>query len=100
MPARLLRLYAGLVCFGVSLALMLRARLGLGPWDVLHQGIAQRLDVLIGRVVIGVGAAVMLAWIPLHERPGVGTLSNVIVIGLVVDAALPLLPAPGPLVLR
>jgi uncharacterized membrane protein YczE len=93
----LARLYVGLACFGASLALMLRARLGLGPWDVLHQGIAERLGVPIGWVVIGVGAAVMLAWIPLRERPGVGTLSNLVVIGLVVDAVLPVLPAPEPL---
>jgi uncharacterized membrane protein YczE len=99
-PARLLRLYAGLACFGVSLALMLRARLGLGPWDVLHQGLAERLGVPIGWVVNGVGAAVMLAWIPLRERPGIGTLSNVVLVGLVVDAALPLLPSPGPLAPR
>ena len=100
LPTRLLQLYVGLVCFGVSLALMLRADLGLGPWDVLHQGVAGRIGVPIGWVVIGVGAAVMLAWIPLRERPGVGTLSNVVVVGLVVDAALGQLPAPGPLPVR
>lgn len=100
MSTRLLQLYAGLVCFGVSLALMLQAHLGLGPWDVLHQGIAERLGLPIGWVVIGVGAAVMLAWVPLRERPGAGTVSNVVVIGLVVDAALGLIPAPAPLAAR
>jgi uncharacterized membrane protein YczE len=100
LPARLLRLYAGLVTFGASLALMLRADLGLGPWDVLHQGLAERLDVPIGWVVIGVGALVMLAWIPLRERPGLGTISNIVVVGLVVDAVLAVLPAAGPLAVR
>ena len=100
LAARLARLYAGLVAFGVSLALMLRADLGLGPWDVLHQGVAERLGVPIGWVVIGVGVVVMLAWIPLRERPGLGTLSNAILIGLVADAALAVLPSPQPMTLR
>jgi len=99
-PARILRLYVGLVGFGVSLALMVRARLGLGPWDVLHQGLAGRLHVPIGWVVIGVGAVVLLAWIPLRERPGIGTVSNAVVVGLVVDGALAVLPAPGSLAVR
>lgn len=99
-PARILRLYVGLVGFGVSLALMVRARLGLGPWDVLHQGLAGRLHVPIGWVVIGVGAVVLLAWIPLRQRPGIGTVSNAVVVGLVVDGALAVLPAPGSLPVR
>src|SRR2546421_2851432 len=82
--ARLLQLYAGLLGFGVSLALMVDAGLGLGPWDVLHQGLARRTGLGIGTIVIAVGAAVFLAWIPLRQRPGIGTVSNVIVVGLVV----------------
>jgi uncharacterized membrane protein YczE len=97
---RLVQLYAGLVAFGVSLALMLRADLGLGPWDVLHQGIAERLGVPIGWVVIGVGVVVMLAWIPLRERPGLGTLSNAVLVGLVADAALALIDPPRELAWR
>jgi uncharacterized membrane protein YczE len=97
---RLVRLYAGLVAFGFSLALMVEARLGLGPWDVLHQGIAGQMGVGIGSVVIVVGAAALLAWIPLRERPGFGTVSNVIVIGLVVNASLTLLPLPRALPVR
>jgi uncharacterized membrane protein YczE len=98
--ARLVRLYLGLAGFGVSLALMLRARLGLGPWDVLHQGIARHLGVQIGWVTIGVSALVLLAWIPLRQRPGLGTISNVIVVGLVVNGALDVLPAPRALAWR
>ena len=98
--SRLGRLYLGLACFGGSLALMVRARLGLGPWDVLHQGLADRLHLPLGWVVNGVGALVMLAWIPLRERPGVGTVSNVLGVGLAVDATLRVLPAPEPLAAR
>jgi uncharacterized membrane protein YczE len=97
---RLCQLYAGLVGFGVSLALMVEARLGLGPWDVLHQGVARLLGVQIGWVVIATGAVVMLAWIPLRVRPGIGTLSNIVVVGLVVNAALDVLPSPGTIAVR
>jgi uncharacterized membrane protein YczE len=98
--ARLVRLYLGLVGFGLSLALMLRAQLGLGPWDVLHQGIARHLGVQIGWVTIAVSGLVMLAWIPLRQRPGLGTVSNAVIVGLVVNGALDLLPTPGPLAWR
>jgi uncharacterized membrane protein YczE len=91
------RLYAGLTGFGLSVALMVRARLGLDPWDVLHQGIARHLGVQIGWVVIGVSAVVLLAWIPLRQRPGLGTLSNAVLVGLVVNAALGWIPSPAAL---
>jgi uncharacterized membrane protein YczE len=97
---RLAQLYAGLSLYGISLALMVRADLGLDPWDVLHQGIAQRVGVSFGTVVIVVGALVLLLWIPLRQLPGVGTVSNVVVIGLVVDVALGIVHTPGPLALR
>jgi uncharacterized membrane protein YczE len=87
-PRRLLNLYAGLLLFGVSMALMIRARLGLDPWDVLHQGLADRTGLPFGWIVIAAGALVLVAWIPLRQRPGIGTVSNVIVVGLAVDAAL------------
>jgi uncharacterized membrane protein YczE len=97
---RLVNLYAGLVMFGASMALMIRAGLGLGPWDVLHQGLARRTGLPVGEVVIGVGAVVLLLWLPLRQRPGPGTVSNVIVVGLVVDASLALLPHPHALPVR
>jgi uncharacterized membrane protein YczE len=100
LAARLVRLYLGLGGFGVSLALMVRARLGLGPWDVLHQGIARHLGVQLGWVTIGVSALVLLAWIPLRQRPGLGTLSNAIIVGLVVNGALGVLPTPESLAWR
>jgi uncharacterized membrane protein YczE len=100
MLRRLIRLYAGLVLFGVSIALMVRAQLGLAPWDVFHQGIARRTGLPLGTIVIAVSAGVMLAWIPLRQRPGIGTLSNAILVGLALDATLAVLPLPGPLTLR
>ena len=93
MIPRMARLFAGLVAFGVSLALMVRADLGLGPWDVLHQGVAARTGLHIGSVVIAVGALVLVLWVPLRQRPGFGTLANVIVVGLATDATLAVLPS-------
>lgn len=90
--SRLIRLYFGLTAFGVSLALMVRAQLGLGPWDVLHQGLAELLGVQIGWVTIVVSGLVLLAWIPLRQRPGLGTVSNMVLVGLVVNGALAVLP--------
>src|SRR5919106_3731268 len=95
MAHRLIQLYAGLVVYGASMGLMVRADLGLDPWYFFHQGLADRLPLTFGHVTIVVGALVLLAWIPLRQRPGPGTVSNVIVIGLAVDAALAVLPAPN-----
>lgn len=89
---RLPRLMLGLVLCGWGIALMVAANLGLGPWDVLHQGLSQLTGVPIGMVNILVGAAVLLAWIPLRQRLGVGTLLNVVVIGVVIDLTLLVLP--------
>jgi len=97
LPRRLVQLYAGLVLYAVSMALLLRSTLGNMPWDVLHQGLAERTGWSIGRITIVVGALVLLSWIPLRQRPGLGTVSNVVVIGLVVDGALAAVPAPSAL---
>lgn len=100
LPRRLLNLYLGLVLFGVSMALMISAGLGLNPWDVFHQGLAERTDIAYGLVVIAVGAVVLLLWIPLRQRPGFGTVNNVVVVGLAVEAALAVLPEPRHLAIR
>jgi uncharacterized membrane protein YczE len=92
---RLVQLYAGLVLYGASMALQIRAGLGLDPWDVFHQGVADRTGLSFGTVVVITGAAVLLAWAPLRQRPGIGTVSNVFVIGIAVDAGLALLPPAG-----
>ena len=92
-PARrLAQLYAGLVLYGASMALQIRAGLGLDPWDVFHQGVSDKTGLSFGTVVIITGAIVLLAWVPLRQRPGIGTVSNVFVIGFAVDASLALIP--------
>jgi uncharacterized membrane protein YczE len=91
--ARLPQLVVGLTLYGLSGALLVRARLGLDPWDVLHQGIARHSGLAIGTVVIVVGAVVLLGWIPLRQRPGIGTVANVVLIGVSMNVALQLLPA-------
>jgi uncharacterized membrane protein YczE len=100
MPRRLVQLYLGLALYGASMGLIIRSTLGNMPWDVLHQGLANRTGWTIGAVSILVGALVLLAWIPLWQRPGLGTVSNVVVIGVAVDATLAVVPAPDALVVR
>lgn len=100
LPRRLVQLYAGLLLFGVSMALLVRAQLGVIPWDVLHQGLSRQLGVSMGSVVIAVSLLLLLAWIPLRERPGIGTISNALVIGLTLDATLEVLPPVDAVPLR
>jgi uncharacterized membrane protein YczE len=89
---RVTQLYAGLVLYGFSLALMVRAELGLDPWDVFHQGVARQLGWTFGTVVNVTGALVLLLWIPIRQRPGLGTVSNVFVVGSSADLSLALIP--------
>lgn len=97
---RLPQLYAGLFLYGFSMAMMIKANLGLDPWDVLHQGLARYLPFSFGTVTIIVGAVVLLLWIPLRQWPGLGTVSNVFVVGLSADFGLWLLPTPEGLPIR
>jgi uncharacterized membrane protein YczE len=97
---RLSQLYAGLVLYGFSDALLLLAGLGVDPWDVFHQGLSRRLGLGVGTWAIIVGACVLALWIPLRQRPGLGTLSNVLVIGAIIDLALATIPAPRNLAVR
>ena len=93
---RLVQLYAGLLLYGAALALLVRAELGLAPWDVLHQGLAVQTDLSIGTWTVIVGVVVLLLWIPLRQRPGLGTVSNALLVGVTLDATLALLPPlPG-----
>jgi uncharacterized membrane protein YczE len=89
---RLVQLHVGLVLYGLSMAMLVRSSLGVMPWDVLHQGLARASGLSLGTVTALVGAVVLLGWVPLRQRPGVGTVSNVLVIGLAVDAGLRVLP--------
>lgn len=91
---RLTQLYAGLVLYGASLALMVRGELGLAPWDVLHSGFIRHVPITLGQAVVLFSFLVLLLWIPLRETPGLGTVSNAIVVGLAADATLALLEPP------
>jgi uncharacterized membrane protein YczE len=97
---RLAQLYVGLALYGLGIALQVASRLGNDPWDTLHQGLARQTGLSIGTWIIIAGALVMLLWIPLRQRPGLGTISNVILVGAFADLFLWLLPDPGPLALR
>ncbi|MBC2869029.1 YczE/YyaS/YitT family protein [Streptomyces mexicanus] len=97
---RLAQLYAGLALYGASSALLVAAGLGLEPWNVLHQGIAERTGLSIGVVSIAVGALVLLLWIPLRQRPGLGTVSNVFVVGIAMDGTLAVVPDVHALAMR
>jgi uncharacterized membrane protein YczE len=90
----------GLALYGMSISLMLKAKLGNQPWDVFHQGVARHTGLSVGTVLILTGGVVLLCWIPLRQRPGIGTISNMLVIGLVVDQVNRVLPEPSPLALR
>jgi uncharacterized membrane protein YczE len=93
-------LLVGLTGYGFSMAVMVRAGLGLDPWDVFHQGLTRHTAMTIGVASAVVGVAVLLAWVPLRNRPGIGTVANVIVIAVTVDAALAVLPTPSALPVR
>jgi uncharacterized membrane protein YczE len=97
---RSVQLFAGLVLFGASLALLVRSRLGLDPWDVFHQGLSVATGLSIGTCTIAAGAVVLLLWIPLRQRPGIGTVANVVLVGIALDAALLVLPATRETALR
>ena len=93
MSRRLVQLFAGLVTFAFGESLIIQARLGVMSWDVLHQGLTNHLGLTIGRWSIIVGALVLLLWIPMREKPGLGTIGNVIVIGPTLDLFLHWVPA-------
>ncbi|AEV76432.1 putative membrane protein [Mycolicibacterium rhodesiae NBB3] len=95
-----LALLLGLVGYGLSMAMMVRSELGLDPWDVFHQGLALHTEMTIGTASAVVGVAVLLAWMPLRNRPGIGTIANVIVIAVTVDLGLLLMEPPTSMPVR
>ena len=100
LPRRLVQLYLGLALYGISDALLVLAALGLDPWDVFHQGLSRTIGLGIGTWSIIVGAAVLLLWIPLRQRPGFGTLSNVLAIGAVMNLVLAHVSPPHAMAVR
>jgi uncharacterized membrane protein YczE len=100
LPRRVVQLFIGLVLYGVSMAVMVESGLGLNPWDVFHQGLSTATGLSFGWVVILLGIPILLLWIPLRQRPGFGTIANLVVIGFAVDGALAVLPAGHQLPVR
>lgn len=100
MTRRLVQLYAGLVLYGFAIALGIRADLGLDPWGVFHQGVSELTGLTFGTTTILVGALVLALWLPLRQKPGLGTVSNILVIGVAADASLALLPEASGTMLR
>jgi len=92
MPLRLTQLFVGLTLYGLSIALMIHGGLGAMPWDVLHVGLAGRLPFAIGVIMVSVSILVLLAWMPLRQMPGLGTIANALWIGVAADIVLRLLP--------
>jgi len=97
---RLVQLYVGLVAYGASLAMMVRGDVGLAPWDVLHSGLIRHVPITLGQAVVVMSFVVLLLWIPLREIPGLGTISNALVVGLSADATLWLLDPPSAMAAR
>jgi uncharacterized membrane protein YczE len=89
---RVTQLFAGLALYGASMAIMVESALGLNPWDVLHQGLSKTTGISFGLIVLLVGIPVLMLWIPLRQRPGFGTVANLVVVGFAADAALAVLP--------
>ena len=96
----MIQLVAGLVIFGVGIGLMLQSNLGLPPWDVLHQGLAERFGLTVGVWSILVSVVVLIMWLPMREPYGVGTLINAVLVGLVIDGTALVVPAPEMLWIR
>lgn len=94
---RISQLLAGLAFYGFAAAMMVRAGIGVDPWTVFAQGLVRVTGLSLGVVTIAVGAAVLLLWIPLKQRPGIGTILNIIIIGLMLDVGLMIFPAPDAL---
>ncbi|HEX2132736.1 MAG TPA: hypothetical protein VHH15_14385 [Actinophytocola sp.] len=97
---RLAQLAGGLTLYGVSMALMVRGGLGLDPWDVLHESLSERTGLTFGLVTAAVGALVLLCWVPLRQRPGIGTVANIVVIAVAVDGTLALVEPPEAMAVR
>ncbi|MCT2585731.1 membrane protein YczE [Actinophytocola gossypii] len=97
---RLAQLVGGLTLYGASMGLMVRGALGLNPWDTLHEALSERTGLTFGLVTGLVGAVVLLCWVPLRQRPGIGTVANILVIAVAVDGTLALVDPPEAMAVR
>jgi uncharacterized membrane protein YczE len=99
-PARLARLLLGLAVFGAGEGLLVASDLGVSPWTVLAEGVSLQSPTSVGVATVLISVMLLLAWVPLRQRPGLGTLLNAVLIGVVMDATLLLMPAPIPIGVR
>ena len=97
---RLVRCLIGLAIFAVGISLQMNANIGAPPWDVFHQGVAKQTDISIGKIIVITGFSLLLLWIPLRQKPGLGTILNALEIGLIADVALEIIPEPNNILIR
>lgn len=97
---RLIRCVIGLSLFSVGISMQMNANIGAPPWDVFHQGIANQTGISIGKIIVLTGFSLLLLWIPLKQKPGLGTILNALEIGLVADIALGIIPEPSNILVR
>ena len=97
---RLVRCLVGLALFAVGISLQMNANIGAPPWDVFHQGVAKQTEISIGKIIVMTGFALLTLWIPLKQKPGLGTILNALEIGLVADIALEIIPEPNNILIR
>ena len=93
-PTRFIKLVVGLFIYGIGVAMTVDAQLGLAPWDVLAQGISKQTTLTFGYATVLVSVLVLIAWIPLRVKPGLGSVMNAVMVGLVADLALSFIPTP------
>ncbi len=97
---RLARCAFGLALFAVGISLQMNANIGAPPWDVFHQGVSKQTEISVGKVIVMTGFILLLLWIPLKQKPGLGTILNALEIGLVADLALAIIPEPSNILIR
>jgi len=97
---RLARCTFGLALFAVGISLQMNANIGAPPWDVFHQGVSKQTEISVGKVIVMTGFILLLLWIPLKQKPGLGTILNALEIGLVADLALAVIPEPNNIFIR
>jgi uncharacterized membrane protein YczE len=97
---RLARCTFGLALFAVGISLQMNANIGAPPWDVFHQGVSKQTEISVGKVIVMTGFILLLLWIPLKQKPGLGTILNALEIGLVADLALAIIPEPNNIFIR
>lgn len=100
LSVRFVRLFVGLVLYGIAIALMIRGNIGASPWDVFAQGLSRTVGISFGLCTIIISAVVLLFWIPLKQRPGIGTIANAILVGVFADVGLALIPQANHLALQ